>query len=608
MSRAYVWIDVCVKGCRNVVEQVRSVAHEVELAVSAAMAAELPAELTGQDPLVRRSDHADFQSNVALALAKRAGQKPRDLAEALRSHLAAVPWITSVELAGPGFLNITVSDQAIQSRLEQRADREKLGIPESRRTQIAVVDYSAPNIAKEMHVGHLRSTLIGDALVRVLGFLGAEVVRQNHVGDWGTQFGMLIQYIFEHPELSWRNAEVDQAGTEDATSALDTLYRAARAEFDADEAFKARAQRRVVALQSGDDKTVAAWREIVSESEIAFQRIYDRLGVLLNRDDLVGESFYNPLLDDVVDELQRMGIVEESDGALVVFFDDILGPTGDRVPLLVRKRDGGYGYGATDLATIRYRLQELKVTRLLYVVDARQAQHFDMIFRVARRAGWLTDEEAVHVQFGTVLGSDGKPFKTRAGGTVKLADLLDDALRRAREIVAEKDPELDATALEDIAQVASVGAVKYAELSTVRTKDYAFDVDRMVSFNGATGVYLQYMHTRIKSIQRKAAEAGITEARFDTGLALQPQERALGLLLDEFDATLDLVADTLEPHRLAGYLYSVARAFSEFYEACAVLKADSEAVRANRLALCGLAARTLAQGLSLLGISAPERM
>lgn len=571
------------------------------------MAAELPAELADQDPLVRRSDHADFQSNVALALAKRAGQKPRDLAEKLQPHLAAVPWITDVALSGPGFLNLNVTDTVIATQLTQRSEQSALGVAESQSGQVVTVDYSAPNIAKEMHVGHLRSTLIGDALVRVLGFLGAEVVRQNHVGDWGTQFGMLIQYIFEHPEVSWRNTELDRDNREDATSALDEFYGAARAEFDADEAFKERAQRRVVALQAGDQETIEAWREIVNESATSFQRVYDRLGVLLGHNDLAGESQYNPLLDDVVEELRHKGIVEESDGALVVFFDDILGPNGDRVPLLVRKRDGGYGYGATDIATIRYRLQELKATRALYVVDARQAQHFDMVFRVARRAGWLTDQDVVHVQFGTVLGRDGKPFKTRSGGTVKLADLLDDALGRAREIVAEKEPALDAAELEGIAETASIGAVKYAELSTVRTKDYSFDVDRMVSFNGATGVYLQYMHTRIKSIQRKAVEAEVGDARFDSDLALESQERALSLLLDEFDATLKAVSDTLEPHRLAGYLYALARAFSEFYEACPVLKADSD-VRANRLALCALTARTLAQGLELLGITAPERM
>lgn len=590
-------------------DQVRSLASAVESAVSEAIAAVVPPEFADADPLVRRSDHADFQSNVALSLAKRAGEKPRGLADKLHAQLAEVPWITSVEVSGPGFLNISLTDTAVVDHLTRRAAHPRLGVVETQSSQVITVDYSAPNIAKEMHVGHLRSTLIGDALVRVLGFLGAEVIRQNHVGDWGTQFGMLIQYLFEHPELSWRNDEVGSDGEADAASALDGLYRVARAEFDADAEFKERAQRRVVALQSGDEETVAAWRAIVSESEVVFQRIYDRLGVLLTLDDVFGESFYNPLLEDVVAELDGKGILEKSDGALCVFFEDIRSPEDTPVPLLVRKSDGGYGYGATDLATIRYRIQERKATRLLYVVDARQSQHFDMVFKAARRAGWLTaGHEAQHVQFGTVLGADGRPFKTRTGGTVRLADLLDSAVHRAREVVAEKDPGLDASELATIAQVAGIGAVKYAELSTSRTKDYSFDVDRMVSFNGQTGVYLQYMHTRVKSIQRKASEAGIEHAELQPGLALEPAERALGLLLDEFGATLDSVAASLEPHRLATYLYSLARAFSEFYEACSVLKAETSDMRANRLALCALTGDTLAQGLSLLGIAAPERM
>lgn len=596
------------RGGTDVVEQVRSLADAVEQAVSMAMAGALPPEFASEDPLVRRSDHADFQSNVALSLAKRVGEKPRDLAVRLAEQLGGVSRITSVEVSGPGFLNISLADEVLLEQLVQRQAHAKLGVAETQADQVITIDYSAPNVAKEMHVGHLRSTLIGDALARVLGFLGAEVIRQNHVGDWGTQFGMLIQYLVEHPGLSWRSTEVDGASGA-SVSALDALYRTARAEFDADEQFKEHAQRRVVALQSGDADTLAWWREIVAESEAAFQQIYQRLGVLLTLEDVYGESFYNPLLTDTVDELRDLGILERSEGALVVFFDDILSPEGQPVPLLVQKTDGGFGYGATDLATIRYRIQKRKATRLLYVVDARQAQHFEMIFKTARRAGWLSDDtEAQHVQFGTVLGSDGRPFKTRSGGTVRLADLLDAALQRAREVVAEKDPDLNEAELSAIAQVASVGAVKYAELSTSRTKDYVFDVDRMVSFNGQTGVYLQYMHTRIASIQRKAVDTATTEAHFDPSLALHPSERGLALLLDEFSSTLDEVSATLEPHRLANYLYSLARAFSEFYDACSVLQAESKATRSNRLALCELTRRTLAQGLDLLGIEAPGRM
>ncbi|WP_130796818.1 arginine--tRNA ligase [Streptomyces otsuchiensis] len=594
-------------------QQVRSLAAEVEAAVSAAMGEVVPAELAGEDPLVRRSDHADFQSNVSLSLAKRIGRKPRELAEELRVRLDAVPWIASVEVSGPGFLNITLSDAALIGRLEARQGDDRLGVPRTQAAEVAVLDYSAPNVAKEMHVGHLRSTLIGDALARVLDHLGARTVRQNHVGDWGTQFGMLIQYIDENPQLAWRGAELgDAQAAGSAVSALDQLYRDARKVFDADPAFKERAQRRVVGLQSGDEETLAAWREIVAESEAAFQQVYGRLGVLLTLDDVAGESFYNTRLQSVVDELREKGIVEESEGALCVFYDDIRGPEDTPVPLLVQKRDGGFGYAATDLAAIRYRTQELGATRILYMVDARQAQHFDMVFRTARRAGWLHDGvEAVHVQNGTINGPDGRPFKTRSGGTVRLADLLDDALARAREVIAEKDAEkggtLDEARLDEVAGLASIGAVKYAELSTSRAKNYNFDVNQMVSFNGQTGVYLQYTHTRIASILRRAADEAAA-ASFDATLALAPAERELSLLLDEFGAVLDSVAATLEPHRLAGYLYSLAKAYTGFYESCPVLKAETPQIRANRLALCRLSRDTLARGLNLLGITAPDRM
>jgi arginyl-tRNA synthetase len=588
--------------------QVRSLASDVEAVVREAMTRVLPAELASQDPLVRRSDYADFQSNVALALAKPAGDKPRDLAEKLRQQLNDVPWLASVELAGPGFLNISLSDEVVLDRLRQRQQDPKLGVGQTQLDEVIVIDYSGPNIAKEMHVGHLRSTLIGDVLARVLSFLGGAVIRQNHVGDWGTQFGMLIQYVVECSERSWHSGGV-KGPAGGAVSALDALYRAARARFDADPEFKERAQKRVVALQTGDADTLALWREIVEESESAFQEVYDQLGVLLRPEDILGESFYNSRLDDVVDELRGKGILEESEGALCVFFDDILGPEGARVPLLVRKKDGGFGYGATDLATIRYSIFERQATSLLYVVDSRQAQHFEMIFRTARRAGWLTDGiTASHVQHGTVMGPDGRPFKTRSGGVFRLAELLDSAQARAREIVAEKAPHQDRVELDKIAHIVGIGAVKYAELATSRTKDYSFDVDRMVSFNGQTGVYLQYTHTRIKSILRKAAELSAGEPRFSSDLTLDAPERALALLLDEFDTHLQLVATTLEPHRLAGYLYTVAKVFTDFYEACPVLQASSQEILANRLALCQLTAEVLSQGLGLLGITAPERM
>ena len=570
----------------------------VEAAVSAAMARVLPAGLAGSDPLVRRSEHADFQSNVALSVARPAGRSPRDVARALAD--AMDQRAVTATPSGPGFLNLTVPDAAIWDRARQRLHSDRIGIGTPLTGQRIVVDYSAPNIAKEMHVGHLRTTIIGDALARVLGFLGADIVRQNHLGDWGTQFGMLIQYLDEHPELPWRHA--------DSVSVLDAVYRAARQQFDADADFAERARSRVVALQSGDAGTLAVWRELVSESERAFQSLYDRLGVLLTPADSAGESTYNRFLAGVVDELAAAGIAVDSDGALCVFFADLAGPDGEPVPLIVRKRDGAFGYAATDLATIRHRVRDLKATRILYVVDARQAMHFRMVFETARRAGWLTDDvRARHVLFGAVLGPDGRPFKTRSGGTVRLAELLDAAVDRARAVIEDRPHDLSPDELARVARAAGIGAVKYADLSTSRTKDYTFDLERMVSLHGNTSVYLQYAHARTRSILGKLPDDGVG-APVDASLPLHPAERALALALDEFAETLDDVAETLEPHRLCGYLFQLAKRYSDFHESCPVLRADTDAQRGNRVALCRLTGRTLAVGLDLLGIEAPPRM
>nr|WP_239395178.1 arginine--tRNA ligase [Frankia sp. CiP3] len=594
--------------------EVPSLRRQVETAVSDAISQALP-ELAGADPVVRRSEHADFQANAALALAKRARRKPADLAasvaDALRRGIGTdtdtdadtgTP-VASVTVSGPGFINLVASDTALWRQVAARLASRHLGVGTPQQGRRTVVDYSGPNIAKEMHVGHLRTTIIGDCLSRVLGFLGAEVLRQNHLGDWGTQFGMLIEYLDEHPDVAWHHDELSD-GTS-TVSALNILYRAARAVFDADPDFADRARRRVVALQAGDEASVTRWREIVAESEFAFSEIYQRLGVLLTAADSAGESFYNPWLPEVVGELTQAGIAVESDGALCVFSAEITGPDGEPVPLMVRKTDGGFGYDTTDLATIRYRIRDLKADRILYVVDARQALHFQLIFEAARRAGWLTDDaDVTHVSYGTVLGPDGRPFKTRSGDTVKLMDLLDTAVGRAREVVTEKAHDLDPAELDQIAEQAGIGAVKYADLSTSRTKDYTFDVDRMVSFSGNTGVYLQYAHTRICSILRKAGDAS---APVDTTLAPHPAERALILALDAFGDTLTEVGQTLEPHRLCGYLYDLAKAFTDFYEACPVLSV-AQPTRGNRVALCRLSAETLRRGLNLLGIAAPERM
>ncbi|WP_425571009.1 arginine--tRNA ligase [Rugosimonospora acidiphila] len=577
---------------------------QVEAAVSGAIGRQLP-DLADADPVVRRSEHADFQANAALALARRARTRPAELAGTLADALrtAEATPVAEVTVSGPGFLNLVVSDSAIWGQIAARLASTRLGVAASEQGRRTVVDYSGPNIAKDMHVGHLRTTIIGDCLARVLTFLGADVIRQNHLGDWGTQFGMLIQYLEEHPDAPWHHDQLtDGAST---VSALDGLYRAARKAFDADPTFADRARARVVALQGGDGATVARWREIVAESEFAFREIYDRLGVLLQPEDSAGESFYNPWLPEVVEELTAAGIAVESDGALVALSNEITGPDGNPVTLMVRKTDGGYGYDTTDLATIRYRIRDLKADRILYVVDARQALHFTLIFEAARRAGWLTDDvDVTHVAFGTVLGPDGRPFKTRSGDTVKLMDLLDAAVDAASATVLDRSHDRSDEELATIAAQAGIGAVKYADLSTSRIKDYAFDVERMVSFNGNTGVYLQYAHTRICSILRKAADAN---AEIDPTIPPHSAERVLALQLDAFGDAVAEVGRDLEPHRLGGYLFDLAKAFTDFYESCPVLSAEPP-VRNNRLALCQLTARTLGQGLDLLGIAAPERM
>ena len=585
---------------------VRSLQEVAAAAVTRALRATVPAELADADPLVRPSDHADFQSNVSLSLAKKAGRKPRELAEQIAGALGDG---IGVELSGPGFLNLTVSDDAVWRQVAARLADDRLGVGTPELGRRTVIDYSAPNIAKEMHVGHLRTTIIGDALARLLDHLGAVVIRQNHLGDWGTQFGMLIEYLDAHPDAKWRAADLPEGDT-GTTSALDGLYKLARAEFDADPEFADRARRRVVALQAGDEATLALWRELVEESEKAFQAIYDYLGVLITPEDSAGESSYNRYLDEVAAEVEQAGVGQDSEGALCVFFDDITGPDGNPVPLIVRKSDGGYGYGTTDLATIRYRIHELKANRILYVVGAPQALHFRMVFDTARRMGWLTDDvEVVHVAFGNVLGPGGKMFKTRSGGTVRLVELLDEAVAKARAEIETKPHSLSDEELETVARQAGIGAVKYADLSTSRTKDYTFDPVRMVAFNGNTGVYLQYAHTRIRSILRKLPSgttgAGVVVV---TDGPLHPAERALALLVDGFAATLSDVATTLEPHRLCVYLFSLAKAFTEFYEACSVINAETDALWANRVALCELTGATLAQGLHLLGIETPERM
>ncbi|MEV3875371.1 arginine--tRNA ligase [Streptomyces sp. NPDC002454] len=587
---------------------VTSLSASVHQRLATALRAALP-EAGSADPLLRRSDRADFQANGILALAKKAGANPRELAATVTDAVPAGGVIAGVEVSGPGFLNVTVADRAITENLAARlADGEgRLGVPYAEAPGTTVIDYAQPNVAKEMHVGHLRSAVIGDAVNRLMEFTGETVVRRHHIGDWGTQFGMLIEYLIDHPHELDHEAAGDDGDT--AMSNLNRLYKAARALFDADEDFKARARRRVVALQAGDPRTRELWQRFVDESKIYFYSVFDKLDMEIRDADVVGESGYNDMLDETCRLLEESGVAVRSEGALCVFFDDVKGQDGQPTPLIVRKSDGGYGYAATDLSAIRDRVFHLKASTLLYVVDARQALHFRMVFETARRAGWLNDEvRAVQLAFGTVLGADGKPFKTREGETVRLVDLLDEAVQRATAVVREKDAlqQLSEAEIAERGAQVGIGAVKYADLSTSASRDYKFDLDQMVSLHGDTSVYLQYAYARIRSILRKAGGDARAEARPE--LALEPAERALGLHLDQFGDTVAEAAAEYAPHKLTAYLYQLASLLTAFYDKCPVLKADTAEQRANRLFLCEITGATLHRGMDLLGIRTPERL
>jgi len=550
------------------------------------------------DPVVRRSQRADYQADGALSLARALKRSPRDIAAAVLAHDPLDDLCTATEIAGPGFINLTVRNEILSRLAGEIVGDERLGVALTELPEIVIVDYSAPNAAKEMHVGHLRSTIIGDAVVRLLEWLGHTVVRQNHLGDWGTPFAMLIEHLLDIGE--------DEAVRERSVGDLNDFYQAARHKFDGDEAFKTRSRQRVVLLQGGDEPTLRLWGLLVEQSKRYFLSVYERLGVRLTSGDFAGESVYNDQLEPVADELDRLGLLRESDGALCVFPTGFVNRDGDPLPLIVKKGDGGYGYDTTDLAAIRHRIRDLKATRLLYVVGLPQRQHFQLVFQAAREAGWAGENvREEHIGFGSVLGSDGKMFRTRAGTTIKLTGLLDEAVTRAAEQVALKNPGLDPGTAEAVAHAVGIGAVKYADLSTDRTKDYTFDYDRMLSFDGNTAPYLQYAHARIQSIFRKAG----VKPQDATGpiVVEEPAERALAMTLLEFEGLLRELEQSLDFHRLCGYLYGLATAFSSFYEHCPVLRAETD-TRAGRLALCVLTARVLAQGLELLGIAAPDQM
>lgn len=564
----------------------------------ALIAAGAPADC---EPQVRQSakvQFGDYQANGVMAVAKKLGMPPRQLAEQVLTHLDLTGIASKTEIAGPGFINIFLEPAFLASHVDAALKSDRLGVTQPE-PQTVVVDYSAPNVAKEMHVGHLRSTIIGDAAVRTLEFLGHKVIRANHVGDWGTQFGMLIAYLEKQQQ--------ENAG-EMALADLEGFYREAKKHYDEDEAFAERARSYVVKLQGGDPYFLEMWRKLVDITMSQNQLTYNRLNVTLTRDDVMGESLYNPMLPGIVADLKAKHLAVESEGATVVFLDEYKNKEGEPMGVIIQKKDGGYLYTTTDIACAKYRYETLHADRVLYYIDSRQHQHLMQAWTIVRKAGYVPDCVPLeHHMFGMMLGKDGKPFKTRAGGTVKLSDLLDEALERARRLVAEKNPDMPADELEKLANAVGIGAVKYADLSKNRTTDYIFDWDNMLAFEGNTAPYMQYAYTRVLSVFRKAnidesvlanAPVTITEDR----------EAQLAARLLQFEETLSVVARDGTPHVMCAYLYDLAGLFSGFYEHCPILSAESEAVRNSRLKLAQLTAKTLKLGLETLGIETIERM
>ncbi|WP_421672814.1 arginine--tRNA ligase [Raoultella terrigena] len=564
----------------------------------ALIAAGAPADC---EPQVRQSakiQFGDYQANGVMAVAKKLGMAPRQLAEQVLSHLDLNGIANKVEIAGPGFINIFLDPAFLAANVSQALSAERLGVAQPQ-AQIIVVDYSAPNVAKEMHVGHLRSTIIGDAAVRTLEFLGHKVIRANHVGDWGTQFGMLI---------AWLEKQQQENAGEMALADLEGFYREAKKHYDEDEAFAERARSYVVKLQGGDEYFRQMWRQLVDITMSQNQITYDRLNVTLTRDDVMGESLYNPMLPGIVADLKAQGLAVESEGATVVFLDEYKNKEGEPMGVIIQKKDGGYLYTTTDIACAKYRYETLHADRVLYYIDSRQHQHLMQAWTIVRKAGYVPGSVPLeHHMFGMMLGKDGKPFKTRAGGTVKLADLLDEALERARRLVAEKNPDMPADELEKLANAVGIGAVKYADLSKNRTTDYIFDWDNMLAFEGNTAPYMQYAYTRVLSVFRKAEidERALAAAPV---IITEDREAQLAARLLQFEETLTVVAREGTPHVMCAYLYDLAGLFSGFYEHCPILSAESEETRNSRLKLAQLTAKTLKTGLDTLGIETVERM
>jgi arginyl-tRNA synthetase len=565
-----------------------------------AAAAAFGDQFADADPILRQATSpkfGDFQANLAMGLTKRLGRNPREIAEAIKDHLPIGDQLTKVEVAGPGFINLTLNPALLADQLAEVFASDTLGVtgsanPALRGRETVVIDYASPNLAKEMHIGHLRSTIIGDAIARVLEFQGQNVIRQNHLGDWGTQFGMLLEHLID---TGWDQSADHHIGD------LNALYREAKKRDDDDKDFAERARKRVVALQGGDEQSLSLWRMLIGESSRHMNDIFTRLGVGLTDADLKGESFYNDRLAPIAEALEASGVAVQSEGALCIFDDE------DDTPLIVRKSDGGFGYAATDLAALRHRKEDLGGDRLIYVVDSRQRSHFQKFFAAAQKAGWVGDAKLEYVAFGTIMGKDNKPFKTRSGETVRLVDVLDEAVQRAGKAIEAKASDLTKDERDAIAQVVGIGAVKYFDLSNDRIKDYVFDWDRMLALEGNTSPYLQNAYVRIRSIFRK----GEVDPSALSGATIRLEheaERALALHILKLPRVVESVADSLEPHRLCTHLYELASSFHKFYEKCPVLTADDPARRDSRLALCDLVARTLKLGLGLLGIETVERM
>lgn len=552
----------------------------------------------GQVIYATRPEFGDYQANGVMAIARQLRKNPRELAQQVIEQLDKGEWIARAEVAGPGFINLFLDTTALAKRASHCLAVPDQLIPLIDKPQTIVVDYSSPNLAKEMHVGHLRGTIIGDAIVRILEALGHCVVRQNHVGDWGTQFGMLLTHM--------ASMTADEQALAANLSDLEQFYRQAKQRFDAEPAFAEDARANVVRLQSGDTECLTAWKRFIEESLKHCDEVYELLKVSLNRSDLRAESFYNDDLPEIVTDLQAVGLLTESDGAQCVFLEEFKGKDGSPLPVIIKKSDGGYLYASTDLAAVRYRCNTLGADRALYVVDARQSLHFQQVFAVARAAGFVRpDCQLEHIAYGTMMGEDGKPFKTRSGDTVKLKNLLEEAVRRAFTLVSEKNPDLPEAERQTIANAVGIAAVKYSDLSKNRTSDYIFDWSSMLSFEGNTAPYLLYAYARIQSVLRRLAEENVQPG---TAIVLgADEERALAVKILQFAELIRQLGVDCFPNQLCLYLYELSGMFMKFYESCPILKADAE-LRQSRLALAELTAQTLKRGLNLLGIEPLQKM